>query len=173
MKTVLGIFSDREQAESALTELEKKGYSPKDISIITKEVSPGNYSGPVEDATTKTVGGATTGGLIGGIAGLLIGIGAITIPGIGAFLIGGPLAAALGSTGAAATTVSGAATGALAGGIVGALTSIGVPAESAKVYEERLREGGVLLAISAKDADGAVRDILQDHHADQIQTVNN
>src|SRR5258706_9338553 len=106
--TIFGVFNDRVNAEDAIAELEKTGYSPKDISIIMKEGTERERF--ANDTGTNVAGsaatGATTGAVIGGIAGLLIGLGAITIPGIGAILIGGPFGAALGLTGAAATTIS-------------------------------------------------------------------
>ncbi len=171
---VLGIYSDQVAANEAVDELKSEGYDAKDISIIVKDQSV------VDDLSTNTnvsvadsaASGAVTGGLLGGLAGLLVGVGAITIPGIGALLIGGPLAAALGLTGAAATTVSGAATGALAGGIVGALVGLGVPEEEARVYESRIREGGILLAVPVRE--GSTREarvILEDTGADRIRTV--
>ena len=141
---VLGLFDDRNQAEAAIAELQNRGYSPKDLSIVMKDtdeaqaVADDTGANVAEGATS----GAVTGGAVGAIAGLLVGVGAMAVPGIGALLIGGPLAAALGLTGAAATTASGALTGALAGGLIGALVGLGVPEDSARVYEERVKEGG-------------------------------
>lgn len=175
MKTVLGIFSERDDAEKAIDHLEKNGYSAKDISVIVKddETVRTINEGRSENVAAGAVSGATTGGVIGGLAGLLIGIGAITIPGIGAFLIGGPLVAALGLTGAAASTVTGAATGALAGGLVGALTGLGVPEETAKIYESRIREGAILLAVpvTGRMEDMQVRDMFEKCNATQVQMV--
>ena len=176
MKTVLGIFSDRESAEDAIDELEENDYTAKDISVIMKdgdrtvETSTGE---PVNRVAEGTVAGVTTGAAIGGLAGLLVGIGAITIPGLGAFLIGGPIAAALGLTGAAATTVSGAATGGLAGGLIGALTSFGLPEESARMYEKRVREGAIVLAVpvNRRMEVADVKGIFEDNDADQIEVV--
>ena len=121
----------------------------------------------------SAVSGATTGGMIGGIAGLLVGIGAITIPGLGAILIGGPLAAALGLTGAAATTVTGALTGALAGGLVGGLVGLGVPEEDARVYEDRVKSGAILVAVPLRDAnEESVRGILEDNGAERVRSFD-
>ncbi len=174
MKTALGMFANRSDAEGAIDHLKTAGYDAKGMSIIMKDSGEAhevaNSTGA--NVTAGAVSGATTGGVIGGIAGLLIGIGAIAIPGIGALLIGGPLAAALGLTGAAATTASGAVTGAVAGGLIGALMGLGVPEEDAKVYEERIKEGGILLAVPTRGEDDTqAEEIMKDHHADQIRTV--
>lgn len=175
-KTVLGIFTERTNAEDAITHLEKHGYQSKDISIMMKDQQESQAiagSTGANSVTGSAASGATTGAVIGGLAGLLVGIGAITIPGVGAFLIGGPIAAALGLTGAAATTVTGATTGAVAGGMIGALVNIGVPEEDARVYETRINEGAILLAVpvvSEKEDD--VRGILEESGAQQIKSVS-
>lgn len=174
-KIDLALFSDREHAEAAIGELERSGFDPKQISIMMKDVDEAKVVAQQAGASVAegTVSGATTGGVLGGIAGLLIGIGAITVPGIGSLLVAGPLAAALGLTGAAATTLSGAVTGALAGGVVGALVGLGVPKEIAQVYEDRLKSGGVLLAIPSSDVNSAqVLDVLKAHGADQIEMID-
>jgi hypothetical protein len=170
----LGVFTDRDAAESAIDELRDDGYNPKDISIVTQDKVVGQDLARDTGASVAegAASGATTGGVIGGLAGLLIGIGAITVPGIGGLLIGGPLAAALGLTGAAATTVQGAVTGALAGGLIGALVGLGVPEEDARVYEDRIKQGGILLAVPSSDsAAREARVILEAHGAEQTRFV--
>ena len=169
---VIGIFTDRAHAESALTDFENHGYNPKEISVIVKD---GILKEQIAQSTGANVAsglaeGATTGGVIGGIVGLLVGIGVVTLPGIGALLIGGPIAAALGLAGAAAVTAEGITTGAVAGGLLGALISLGIPEETAKYYEEHLREGAIMLAVSPKDTFTVeqVRQIFETHSAQQV-----
>ncbi len=175
MKTILGVFLDRMSADSAIERLENLGYDPKDISIIVKDGSHiqeirGSKGGT---AASTMVTGATAGGVIGGLTGLLIGLGALTIPGVGAFLIGGPIAAALGLTGAAASAVSGATTGILAGGLVGGLVGLGIPEDVARVYEEHVREGAILLAVPARTTQdiNKVREIFTDYDAQQVRAI--
>lgn len=175
MQTIIGIFEDRFDAEACVDELKEMGYEAKDISIVVKEgiTKFENTGGKGGSVAEGAVSGAATGGVLGGLAGLLIGIGAIAIPGVGAFLIGGPIAAALGLTGAAATTITGAATGALAGGLVGGLIGLGIPEDVAKAYEQRVREGAVLLAVPTRTAQGGaeVSRVFQNYNADQIRTI--
>lgn len=172
---VIGVFSEREDAENAIDELHDLDFEAKDISIMTKSpeeahIIEGNTGSPIAEGTAT---GAATGGVIGGIAGLLVGLGAIAIPGFGALLIGGPLAGALGLTGAAATTVSGAVTGALAGGLFGALVSLGIPEEDARVYEEHLQQGGILIAVPVSERYmSEVRRILSDHNAQRVRSFH-
>lgn len=172
---VLGIFATRDTADDAIDDLKDAGYDPKDISIVMRD-SEGAQQVETGDGSNITGGaasGAVTGGVIGGLAGLLIGIGAIAIPGVGAFLVGGPLAAALGLTGAAATTATGAATGALAGGLLGALMGLGIPENEARVYEERINKGAILVAVPAEPRDkGDAKAILTDNGAEQIKVVH-
>ncbi len=174
-KMVFGVFTVRENAESAINELEDSGYNPKDISIVmqNKEDAEVIHTNTGANVADSTVSGAATGAAIGGIAGLLVGIGAIALPGIGALLIGGPLAAALGLSGAAAATVSGAATGALAGGLIGALVGIGVPEEDARVYEERVKAGAILVAVPALTGEHREASaILREHGAEQVKSID-
>ncbi len=173
-RMVLGVFSLRDEAEMAIRELERAGFDPKDVSIIMKnreearEISDNTEANIAGGAVT----GATAGGAIGALAGLLIGVGAIAVPGVGALLIGGPIAAALGLTGAAAATASGALTGALAGGLIGGLLSLGVPETDARIYEDRIKEGGILLLVPVTDGNtDEAREILETNGADQIKIV--
>lgn len=171
-KTLLGIFPDRTNAESAISDLKELGYNPKDLSIVLKDKEDKKVLSENTGANVAsgTVSGATTGLMLGGIAGL---VAAMVIPGLGAFFIGGPIAAALGLTGAAATTASGAATGALAGGFIGALTNMGLSNEEARVYETRVKEGGILVAVPIKGEQNAeVKSVFEDNDASDVKSVN-
>ena len=164
--------TEQKAAEEAIEELKTKGYDAKDISIVMKDSDAGSELS--EDTDTKVAGsavtGATGGAVIGGLAGLLA---SIALPGIGAFLIGGPIAAALGLTGTAASVASGAATGAMAGGILGALTGLGLSEDEAKAYEERINEGGILVAVPLSDNnDPSVKDILTQHGAEDVKSFS-
>lgn len=170
-ETIMALFENQSDAEHALHKLMEEGYDTQDFSVITRN-GPQEVVEEQHPVADSTVSGVAAGGAIGALAGLLVGIGAITIPGIGAILIGGPIAAALGLGGAAAVTASGAITGALAGGIVGALVGIGVPEQTAKIYEERIGKGGILLAVSTDSKkDSIARNILQEYGAEEITSV--
>lgn len=179
-KTIFGLLRSRGEADHVIDELRDYGYESEDISVIAMESGNTDFvyddDDYVEDRGSafgsSTATGVAGGAVLGGLAGLLIGVGAIAIPGIGALLIAGPISAALGLTGVAATTVSGALTGALAGGIIGALVGLGVPEQDARFYEERIKEGGVLIAVPVTDMQaGDVKDILDEHGADNIREV--
>lgn len=170
--TIFGVFADRDSAEGAVNKLKANGYDPKDISIVIKDreerrtVADDTGADVVEGAAT----GATSGAVLGGLAGLLA---SIALPGLGAFFIGGPIAAALGLTGAAATVASGATTGAVAGGILGALTGFGLSEEDAKIYEQRINEGGILVAVEPRDGDDTmVESVFNEYNAENIRTIS-
>ncbi|MCE2983069.1 MAG: DUF3341 domain-containing protein, partial [Parachlamydia sp.] len=104
--------------------------------------------------------GATAGGLIGGTLGLLAGIGALAIPGLGPFIAAGPIMGALSGIGA----------GGALGGIIGALAGAGIPEYEAKRYENRLKEGGVLVSVRAINDDRAkhAKELLQANGAQDV-----
>lgn len=174
-KMIFGVFAERMSAENAINTLEREGFDPKQISIVMKNSDDANV---IQNNTGANVaGGATagaaTGTVIGGLAGLLIGIGAIAIPGIGVLLIAGPLVTALGFTGAAASTVAGATTGALTGGLIGALVNLGIPEADAKLYEDRVKSGAILVAVPEMTGKHMeVGTILTDNGAEQVKTVD-
>lgn len=173
-RTIIAAFGDVDGAESAINELRSAGYDPKQMTIMMKDQEVVREVADNTGASTAEgiVSGATTGGMLGGLAGLLVGVGVLTIPGIGPFLAAGPLVTALGLTGAAATTVSGATSGAIAGGLIGGLMGLGLSEDEALVYETTIKDGGVVVAVPARDDDDAdALDVLERNGASQIKQV--
>ncbi|MGI5826466.1 MAG: DUF2795 domain-containing protein [Patescibacteria group bacterium] len=173
LKTVFVLFDNSKQADEAISKLQASGYKPEDISIITKETGVVRKE-EVDENRTEHVGGRTLKGAgIGLVAGLIVGAAAFTIPGVGAILVGGPLLTTLGLSGVAATTVAGGITGLLAGGIIGTLVGLGVPEEQAKIYEERIKEGAILLAVPAqRGQEKEIQKILEDSGATNVSMVD-
>jgi hypothetical protein len=125
--------------------------------------TPTNHTNKIEKHTRAPEGataGLATGGIIGGVLGLLAGIGALAIPGIGPFIAAGPLMA----------TLSGIGAGGTLGGIIGALAGLGIPEFEAKHYMNRLKQGGILISIRAKNVDVAKhwKDLLKKEGAEEI-----
>ena len=172
-KTVVGIFKNRDSAEAAIDELQTLGYDSKNMSVIMKDYrKTPTFKAKGVKIAGGAAAGATTGAVVGGITGLLVGIGTIAIPGIGPLLIAGPLATALGLTGTAAATVTGAATGALAGGLLGSLIALGIPEKDARVYEEYIRAGGILLVVPTRNIrEEEAEDILKGHNAVDVKAL--
>lgn len=134
MSTVVGVFSDRSSAESAVRSMRDQGIRAEEISIVAKDQ---RGQGQNEGGGDSIWGGTATGGAIGGAAGLLAGLGALAIPGMGPIVAAGPLAATL--------------TGAVTGGLVGGLVDLGIPEERSRFYESRVREGDILAAVRSDD----------------------
>ncbi|SMC65019.1 general stress protein [Sporomusa malonica] len=136
VKSVIGVFNSRDNAERAVNALRSQGFTTEEINIVSKNKNNRAQQGEeyFEDDITD---GALTGGTLGGIGGLLLGAGALAIPGVGPILAAGPIAAAL--------------SGAVAGGIAGGLIDWGIPAEAGRRYEQQVAQGGIL-AIIRSDA---------------------
>jgi hypothetical protein len=60
-------------------------------------------------------------------------------------LIAGPIAAGL----------AGAGAGGLTGGLIGALIGAGIPEERARVYEQGVNDGGILMGVNARNDEDA------------------
>lgn len=167
MATVIGIFNDRDSAEEAISDLRSIGIDETDISYVysaESSVAEGDRGGT--NAAGGAMTGAGTGAVLGALAGLAVANG--ILPGLGTLFVAGPLATALGLTGVAATTAAGAMTGAAAGGLLGALAGLGVKEEDAKLYEERVKLGGILVAAQTAEAAEAL-DIFNRHGAEEVR----
>jgi hypothetical protein len=172
-KNYVGVFANADEAEAAIENFQMAGLDSKNISIVVKNESVAErLKNTGANVTAGAVSGATTGGAIGLLAGLLVGVGVLTLPGVGALMIGGPLATALGLTGAAATAVQGGVTGALAGGLVGALTGLGMSQAEAKQYEDRLRDGAVLIAVPDNGNGDEITKVFQTYGAEEVRVLN-
>jgi hypothetical protein len=141
-KAVFGIANEL-QADEILNQLKLAGFSSNAVSVLvpsgTRDLGHEAHTKAPEGATA----GAGTGGVLGGAIGWLAGIGALAIPGLGPFIAAGPIMAALG----------GAAVGAAVGGVTGALVGMGIPEYEAKLYEDKIREGNILISVHTENGD--------------------
>jgi hypothetical protein len=144
-KSVICIATSRNQAEQIVDQLKAANFSNNDISVLfpDKESNRDFAHEKNTKAPEGAVTGASSGGVLGGALGWLVGIGALAIPGVGPFIAAGPIMAALG----------GAAIGATAGGIAGGLIGLGIPEMEAKVYEGKIKDGNILIAVHTEDSD--------------------
>jgi uncharacterized membrane protein len=149
IRTVVGLFRDRTEAEAAIYSLENDGFQRSDISLL-------RHGGSGDAVTQHSSSSTTTGAAIGGAAGAVLGLIALAIPGIGPVLALGPLAVAL----------TGAGVGAATGGMLGALSDMGVPEHESRYYEDAIRQGGSLLVVHASvDTAERAQSILDRHGA--------
>ena len=165
--TTIGVFTTHASARAAIDDLRTMGVSDTDISYLYT-----NIDGDIKDGHSDsklgegTSAGATAGAVLGAIAGFAVAN--LVLPGVGTLLVAGPIATALGLTGVAASTAAGAMTGLAAGGLIGALVNLGVSEEDAKLYEDLVRSGNVLVV--AREGAVSAREVFMKHGAKQIGT---
>lgn len=150
----VGVFPNRHAAEQALYELRDSGFPMDRVSVVTREggrtdeIAGAEVSDRVGNkADEGATVGALSGGALGGLTGLLVGLGTLAIPGVGPIMLAGATATAL------ATTLAGGAIGAVTGGLLGALIGLGIPEDRARVYHDRIAQGGYLVIVDGTDAE--------------------
>lgn len=158
------IASNEGQAIRIANRLREVGVSTDDISVLAPGAS-GTHDLALENTTKAPEGvaaGAGTGAILGGAIGWLAGIGSLAIPGLGPLIAAGPI---LG-------TLSGMAVGGTVGGLTGALIGMGIPQYEAKMYEGKVRKGGILISVHAETSEEAarIRDLLVEEEAQDIST---
>lgn len=163
-KTITAVFNTREESELALARLEKEGISKEQVTLLVSETGRSRHFGLVESSKTPegAVAGATLGGLVGALYMGLASAGTIMIPGLN-----------LVTSGALIASLAGLGAGAAAGGLVGALVGLGLPEHEAKLYEEKLRGGCILVAVEVHNDDVADRisDILEAANAQSVTAM--
>ena len=153
--TIVGIFTDRTEAGTAIRELKDAGFTDKQIGVALLDRDEQHQL--IEETGGTTAEAAATGAISGGIVGGLIGLlGSLLIPGVGPIVVGGVLA----------STLTGAGIGAAAGGIIGALMGLGVPEADARHFETGLRSGAVLVTVEAAERLPEALAVLEQHGVD-------
>lgn len=152
-KLVMAAFTDRTDADAAITELEQADVPGGDFSLIAQE------SKPIPASAHTAEGVATSGGVVGGLTGLMLG--AITTTGM---MIAGPAALLAGLGWIALTTTE--------GGVVSALEGLGIPEQTARQQESIISTGGILLGVEDSEvSESEIRDCFESHHAKHIIVV--
>lgn len=136
-KTVVGSFHDHQSADHVVQELEHRGVSDQEISVVARNDGHTESGHPQGHGTHDLSRGIGWGAAAGGTVGLLATAGALAIPGIGPILAMGPLAATL--------------TGAAAGGLVGGLMDYGIPRGESERLEQSVKKGNVLVMVHTDD----------------------
>lgn len=156
---VTGLFKDRESADRAYQGLLDRGINKDDISVLMSEETHTRYlrldrpaDAKSDDKTLEGAGvSAAIGGATGAVLAAIAAIGtSVVFPGVG-LIVAGPIAAAL----------VGAGAGGLTGGLVGALIGSGSPEEQAQVFEQGIKEGGIVL-IAKTRSQGEAKTIEQE-----------
>lgn len=151
-RVVTCMFDNRENAERAYTTIHDRGYTTSDTSVLMSDDVRDRHFAHQEVKTelgNKALEGTGTGAAIGTTLGAAVGaIAAIgtnlILPGLG-LVIAGPLAAGL----------AGAGAGAAAGSLIGALVGAGIPEERAKVYEDGVKKGNIVMSVKTRNDEDA------------------
>ena len=135
MKSVVGIFGTRQEAERGARMLDFAGIARSRIAVLTPQSTAQEIAAvPTMDAEQPGMGmalGATVCGAMGLASGVTLGaLASVLIPGVGPILAIGFAASALGLLGG----------GALGGAFDNSLSD-GIPQEELYVYEDALRQG--------------------------------
>jgi uncharacterized membrane protein len=160
-KTITAVFEARVQAENALRKLEQLGLTRDDVTLLVSEDARKRHF--TIEKGSKAEEGAVAGASIGGLAGALFmamtTTGAMAIPGLN-IIASGALIGGLAGLGAGAAT----------GGLVGTLVGLGVPEHEAKLYEDSINKGAILLAVEVRDDMRAkkVKEALKETRAQSI-----
>jgi hypothetical protein len=144
---VTAVFQSSKDADSAFDALILRGFTPNDISVVMSDSTHKQYKSTENSGQEKTHAvddagrGALLGGATGGIATAIAAISTnLALPGLG-LLVVGPLLAG----------VAGAVAGGVAGGTIGAIVGSGFPKEEADYYETSIKEGGIIVSVTARD----------------------
>lgn len=138
-RTVSAVFESNLHANQAIQNLLDDGFAEDRISALMSNETRRRYY-PEEN---KGAAGAGVGAGVGAVIGSVTALVSLTVP--GGIVVAGPLAAILGGT----------AVGAAGGGLLGALVGVGIPEDRARVYEERVNHGGIVVAAEASNDEEA------------------
>ena len=165
--SALGIFSNHQEAEGAVKELQKSGFDMKKLSVVAKDYhTEENVIGYYNTGERMATWGKY--GLFWGwIWGVVFGSAFLIIPGVGPLMVGGPLVAWI--IGALETAVVFGGVSALGG----ALASIGIPKDSVLRYETALKADKFLVIAhgTAQEVERA-KNVLSQNKAEEASVHN-
>lgn len=166
VEKVYGLFTNFEDAASAVQELTLGGYPSQHITMIVNNADGRLDKYTVENLQDDAVD-AEDGAGFGAVVGTLTALGVAVIPGVGPLLAAGPLAAAL-------IAGIGAAAGAITGAAVGEMVEFDIDKEDAEHYAQVLRDGGALLVVDEYDKwdDDAIEDIMEKYSPVSVEDTD-
>jgi uncharacterized protein (TIGR02271 family) len=156
--TVVGVFEDHSQAQRAVNELKRMGFTEDQIGVARRdsEEDRGRLTAPTDAGDETYAGEGTAAGLATGAGvGALWGLGIIAgvLPAVGPAIAGGTLAAILSS----------AAAGAVAAGLGGALIGLGLSKEEADFYNSEFESGRTVITVTAAGREQIAESILREY----------
>lgn len=141
-RTVATVYPDRESAERAFDALQSASVPHGAMSLLTsQETLQSLTSMDQKRVESGTAAGAGAGTILSSLAVVA------SLPLAGSFFAAGPFGALM----------AGAASGAVTSGSIGALIGLGFDEPTAKGFEDRIKEGGVGVAVETETKDEAER----------------
>ena len=162
--TVFALTNSDREANAILQSLIDGGFTPADISIISRDESVNQdfaNKHMTKDPERAVVSGAI-GGMVGGALGLIAGMVALMIPGFGPLITAGTIVAGLG----------GAAAGMTVGGLTGWMIGMGISEPETTHYEGEVREGRIVISVHADNDNMASRatQVFTDHDMESTRS---
>jgi len=151
MKTVVGIFTSRIDAEQAIERLRALGIAEDRINYLT----PGSSTAQLDDVPTTDAEqpgvGQALGGVVGGVTGASGGLLGAAVASVFVPVVG-PVTA-IGLAAAALLGLGGAVAGVAAGGALDRALSEGLPKDELFIYNDALRQGRTVVIVVTDDAE--------------------
>ena len=132
---VVALYRTREEMDEAVRILEQIGVPRKDISVIANSLRDAPDVAAATQHSDLSQTSAAAGAGVGAALGVAAGAVALGLTGFGAILLLGPLAMGV--------------TGGIVGGLVGAMSGWGIREDHAGEYEQKVRDGKWLLAVTS------------------------
>jgi hypothetical protein len=159
--SVFCIATSHNQADRIVDHLKTESFSNKHVSVLF----PNTYDtrNSVHERNTKGPGAVADASSVGGVLGWVAEIGPLAIPGVGPFIAAGPVVASL----------SGVVFSATVGTISRSLVALGLSEPEATRYEDKVKEGNILLSVHIDDVGdiARARDIFEQAGAQYICTT--
>lgn len=172
MSKVSAIFDSHAEAERAVNDLRSLGLGDHDLSVIAHHKGTTTASTGDGEVTDEEHRNVLRGVLGGGALGAGLGVAALAIPGVGPLVAAGAIAASAvpGAMGV------GAVIGAIGGTLNETLTKHGVSEEDAGYYNDRIKDGGVVVTVEDIGVDEVkIREVLTrngGHNASNARAVS-
>lgn len=172
MSKVSAIFDSHAEAERAVSDLRSLGLSDNDLSVIAHHKGTTTATSGDGEVTDEDHTNVLRGILGGGALGAGLGVAALAIPGVGPLVAAGAIASAAvpGAIGV------GAVIGAIGGTLNETLTKHGVSEEDATYYNDRIKDGGVVVTVEDIGVDeDRIREVLTrngGHNAGNARAVS-
>src|SRR5262245_21285953 len=160
---VLAVYQTSAAAAAGARTLHTLGNRREDISVVARTH---DEEGALADQMNATPGAdiedSRTAAVLGELGGVAIAAIALVLPGIGPIVAACPLSADLGE-----------AAGHAAGGVAGVLSRAGVPEDRAKLIQQRVERGALMLGVHVTDGRvDAVVSALESTGAAEIEVAN-